>query len=401
LYSKISKYLLIALTTATTIIAAQNNWSKWRGPNANGISIEKNWNPKALSTTSKPIWTTKLGSGYSSVCIQNNHLYSMGFKNNKDYIYCLDATTGKQIWQKSYNSNKGGGFKGPRATPVYDNGKLYVFSLTGDIKCLNAKTGEFIWETNCKKFGSKDVRWHYAASPYIYKDLLILNAGSAGLALNKNTGKKVWSSSGIGGYSTPVFFQQNKIDYIALFSEKNFIIVKATTGKKILQYPWITNYNINAADPIIENNEAFISSGYKKGCAKIKLQGTTGKTVWKNRSISSQFNSTILYKGYLYGFDGNTGRKNTSLVCLNWKTGKEQWRQKTGFSSLIIVDGKIIAINEKGHLFIAEASPKKFIRLSETKIKRRGVCWTAPVFCNGKLYCRDSSGNLFCYDLSK
>ena len=41
--------ILIFVTCAVHGIAEEYDWPRWRGPNADGISVETDWNPKALS----------------------------------------------------------------------------------------------------------------------------------------------------------------------------------------------------------------------------------------------------------------------------------------------------------------------------------------------------------------
>ncbi|WP_300465194.1 hypothetical protein [Desulfobacula sp.] len=51
------------------------NWSKWRGPDENGISLETNWNPEGLNPLDIN-WSVELGEGYSNVCIQDDFIYT-------------------------------------------------------------------------------------------------------------------------------------------------------------------------------------------------------------------------------------------------------------------------------------------------------------------------------------
>ena len=104
----------------------------------------------------------------------------------------------------------------------------------------------------------------------------------------------------------------------------------------------------------------------------------------------------MLFDGYLYGVDGNAGRGH--MVCLDLKDGSTKWREKSvGFGSLIIADGKIIYLNEKGTLTICKASPAGFSKIASAKVlSGSGKCWTMPVMANGRIFCRDSKGNIVC-----
>ena len=88
------------------------------------------------------------------------------------------------------------------------------------------------------------------------------------------------------------------------------------------------------------------------------------------------------------------------LSCLDWQSGEVKWTDtKFGKGSLMMADGKLIALSEKGELIIAEANPKAFQVLSRAQVLG-GKCWTVPVLANGRVYCRNAKGDLVCLDLS-
>ncbi|HZQ47184.1 MAG TPA: PQQ-binding-like beta-propeller repeat protein, partial [Verrucomicrobiae bacterium] len=77
-----------------------------------------------------------------------------------------------------------------------------------------------------------------------------------------------------------------------------------------------------------------------------------------------------------------------------------KWAEpKFGKGSLIIADGKIIGLSDKGELMVAAPSPKEFKPLSHAQVLG-GKCWTTPVLSNGRIYCRNAKGDLVCLDVS-
>ena len=110
--------------------------------------------------------------------------------------------------------------------------------------------------------------------------------------------------------------------------------------------------------------------------------------------MRNHLNSSVLWRGYLYGFDEGT------LKCLDFKTGQMKWSKGgLGKGSLMIADGKLIILSERGKLVTAEASPLGFKELSSVQILT-GKCWTVPVLANGRIYARNAVGNLVCVDVS-
>jgi outer membrane protein assembly factor BamB len=89
------------------------------------------------------------------------------------------------------------------------------------------------------------------------------------------------------------------------------------------------------------------------------------------------------------------------LKCINLATGKTIWQEtdiKAG--GLILADGKLIIMADKGKVHIVEASPKGFNELAQASVLS-GECWTAPSLSNGLLFVRNTNGNAACIDLRK
>ncbi|MDD4872212.1 MAG: PQQ-binding-like beta-propeller repeat protein [Kiritimatiellae bacterium] len=398
--NEITVGMIMCLFVVNGIRAADNfDWPQFRGPDRDGISRENVLNPKSLSAGPKITWKINVGNGWSSVSICGDKLFTMGNVNNKDIVYAVSVKEGKEIWRHSYPCDPGN-HSGPRTTPTTDGKAVYSLSRNGDLFCLNIDDGKVIWEKNIlRDGGGENIEWGIAGSPVIYNDMLLMNAGEGGVAFDRKTGTKIWSSGGKGGYSTPVVFKKGAMDCVALFSSKGLCVVEARTGKQRAFVDWKTSYDVNAADPVPVSGKIFISSGYNRGCALIDISGTEPKIVWENKAMRNHFSSCVLFNGDLYGIDGNTGKG--TLKCLDPTTGKEKWAQNLGFGGMTVAGDKIIMLNESGDLFIAKAVPDNYGELASAKGVLTKTCWTAPVFCRGTIFCRNNKGDLVAVDVSK
>ena len=392
--------ILAALTIAGRP-AAGADWPNYRGPDHNGISKETEWNSNWGASGPKILWKKSLGTGFSTTSAADGRVYNMG-NNGKDTdtVYCLDAQTGQEVWKHSYpcplepKSYEGGTL----STPTVDAGKVYTLSKMGDLFCFDAKSGKVLWQKQLNKdMGFELPTWHFASSALIAGDMLILNMGSAGLALNKNTGEIIWQNGkGKCGYATPVPFTMDGQPCLAIMSEVTLFAVKQADGKQLWQFPWKTMYEINAADPVPAGNQMFITSGYKHGCALLEFSAAGAKRLWENKVMSMQINCPILRDGYAYGFDENI------FKCLRLEDGKEQWQDKgLGKGSLMAsADGRLIIMSERGELVIAKADPQKFNVMARAQILPQTKCWTSPVLANGRVYTRNAAGDFACVDVS-
>lgn len=409
---------MLAMLIVTQTVAG-NDWTKWRGPNGNGIVRDNRWNPKALSAQPKIVWEKQLGLGYSAVAVKGDRLYTMGNKeenrSGEDIVYCFHATTGKEIWRFTYPCTTSKRWPGPTATPVLDGNRLYtICDDTGDLYCLNANNGKVLWHRNVvKEFGTVPPYdgVGYAGSPLIEDDLVIFNLNQAGIAFNKMTGKTVWASaSGRCSFSTPVIFNDRGKRKLSLFGAKKLFVMDIKTGKVEGAFPWDTNCNENTADPIIVGDKVFISSAYGKGCALLQMTDRNPKLVWKNMEMNSQFQCNVYLNGYVYGIDGERPRCN--LKCIDYNTGKVMWSQKMPFGSLIVANGKLLILDEDGVIHVAEATPNSYQEISRGRVQpktgngnyrgaNRRYWWTNPVLVDGYLYLRSDKGDLVCLDVKR
>jgi outer membrane protein assembly factor BamB len=386
----------------STVEAA--DWPHWRGPDRNGISSETGWTTTWPEEGPKVLWKHSIGTGFASIAVSTGRAYTMGNIDDNDVLYCFDAETGKEIWKKSYpcplfsKSHEGG----PCATPTVEGEAVYTFSKNGDAIRFNAATGDIVWHKNLnKELGAKHPRWHFAGSHLVVGNLVILNAGTYGIALNKADGSVAWQNGkGACGYATGVPFTVGGQKCVALPVSREVVGLNPATGEVMWKFPWRTSYDINAADTIISGNNVFISSGYNKGCALYGINGSNVTKIWQNKNMRNQINSSVLWQGHLYGFDDQVNGKG-KLTCLDFKTGDKKWSQKgMGTGSLMLADGKLIILGEKGKLVIAEASPQGFKELSSAQILPKTKCWTVPVLANGRIYARSAAGQLVCVDVS-
>jgi outer membrane protein assembly factor BamB len=376
-------------------IAGANDWSQWRGPNRDGISNEKGWSVTWSPEGPKQLWKLSVGTGYSSMAVVDDRVYTIGNINKEDTIYCLDANNGSTLWKYTYPcAAEGAGYAGPASTPTIDGNFVYTLSREGHIFCLDAKSGNVKWAKHVvSDFGAKAPDWQFACSPLILGNKVILAVGMT-IALDKNTGELIWKTKDYhGGYSSPIAFKHGNKQLLAIFNTLGLVIQDSENGQELATAEWKTDYNVNASTPIVYGDNIFISSGYNVGCAVYQFDGKALTEIWKNKNMRNQFNNCVLWNGNLYGADED------QLRCIDFQTGQVKWTQKR-FSkgSLMLADGKLIVINEKGDLAVVEAMPEKCSELARAKVLG-GLCWTTPILSNGKIFCRNHEGDLICLDV--
>ena len=380
------------------------DWLHYRGPSMNGLSPEKGWSAQFPPGGPKQLWKVDLGTGTASVTVAGDHVFCMGNQGGSDVIQCLDAKTGRTVWRHPFpleldpNMFEGG----PRSTPTIDGARVFTVSHQGDLSCLDAATGKKIWYKHYQKdLDGRRPQWGYAGSPTIDGNLVFLDVGGAGastVALDKATGNLVWKSGADeAGYASPVVATIGGKKTVVILKASHLVGLDAAGGKELWRSEWKTEYNVNAATPIVTGDRILITSGYNHGAALIGISGGKARELWKNKSLREHFNSPVVVGDAIYGVDGNAGGGN--LVCLDLASGATKWAEKsTKGGSLISADGKLIVLTEKGELVIADATPAGFHAISRAPVMS-GRCWVQPVLSGGRLFLKNNAGTLVCCDL--
>lgn len=410
---KFSKIVLCSLIMCMCITlfaysadSGGNDWPQWRGPNRDGISKEtgilKTWSENGP----KVLWSAPSGDGYSGISVTNGRLYTMYGQGSDEVAVCLDAATGKELWRfkietKKYTNSYG---NGPRSTPTIDGNLVYALSGKGKLYSINAVTGNEVWSHDLnKEYSGKIPTWGVSTSPLVQGKMLIVDVGGKGdyglVAFNKKNGKVLWKSkTELPGYSSPISVTAHGIKQIVFFTGTNVVSVSPKDGKRYWSYLWRTSYDANIATPIfIKPDKVFMSSGYNKGAAVLRMKAADGtvtvQEVWKSRAMRNHFSSSILIGDHLYGFDEAT------LRCVNVKTQESKWgKRRLGKGSLTYADGHLIVLSERGKLVLVKATPEAYVEKASAQVLR-GRCWTVPTLVDGKLYLRNQK-EMLCLDLS-
>jgi outer membrane protein assembly factor BamB len=378
---------------------AAGDWPQWRGPDRSGISPEK------ISTSwpadgPKVLWQAAVGTGFSSISISQGRAYTLGNTANRDTIWCLNSITGKELWKHSYAAQLSPQWYegGPGATPTVESNRVFTISKWGDIHCLDGLRGTVVWQRNLRELGLQPNRWGFAGSPLVWRDLVIFNAGAAGIALERDTGRVVWSSgTNAGGYASPTLFRSDDRDCVLIFAAKHLVARELESGRELWRQFWETGWDTNITDPLIHHGRIFISS-FSRGCALLSVTDGKPTVVYDSKVLHHHLSPGILLGDNLYAFNGEA-KQQTDFRCIHLPTGELKWTTKDpGFGSLICADGKLVVLSEKGELVVGEASPAEFRPLARAKVLS-ATCWTPPALANGLLYIRNARGELRCLDL--
>jgi outer membrane protein assembly factor BamB len=373
--------------------SAGTDWPQFRGPQQNGVSVEKGLLRSWPESGPKVLWKKPIGSGFSSLTVVGDALYTLAVEGESETAYRLRKSDGEVVWRASIGPVFPEVFgNGPRSTPTVEGETVYVLSATGRLHALATKDGSRLWEMDLtKELGSPTPNRGFSSSPLVDGDLLLLEPGGTGgkavVGLEKKTGKVRWSAlEGKPGYVTPLAVTIDGVrQYVFVRTIEGDIVSFLADGKMHWQYPW--KKGAIASPLFLPPNRIFASASEDVGSVLLEVGRTDGKAavreVWSNRAMKNHFSSSVLYDGHIYGFD------NASLKCIVAETGEQKWvRRGYGKGSLIAADGLLFILSDQGQLILAEASPAGFEEKGKMKVME-GKTWTAPVLSHGRIYLRD------------
>jgi len=396
-FPRVNRALMLGalLLPESGIMAA--DWARYRGPGMDGISQESGLR---TSGGAPVIWEKKVGLGYSAPVVGGGKVIITGHDGKEtDTVYCFDEKTGEEKWKFSYPQPLGDLYfqGGTTGTATLHGNRVYQLAREGELFCLDAANGKVVWQKHLNKdLEYTKPTWGFSGAPLVWDDWLFINAGVAGLNLDKNSGEVVWKSGNEeAGYSTPYPLERDGWRLVVFSNKRAYVCVDASNGTEVWQYRWMTRYGVNAADPVIEGDSVFISSGYGKGAALLNWKEKSEPArIWQSRDLQSQMNAAVLIDGHLYGVSGNEGQDGTGLRCLELATGTVKWSETAvGAGTLMAVQDKLLVLTENGELQVAPASPEGYKPTFTQKVVEPRV-WTVPVFANGQAYCRNASGHL-------
>ena len=409
----ISLLFLIGFSSNSYPLAAADppSWPRFHGPKGDSISTETGLLKEWPEQGPKLLWTAKgIGHGFASVTIAEGSIYTAGDVDGANVITAMDMD-GRIQWQvKNGEAWTGTGPDGARATPTIDGDRLYHENAHDQVLCLDAKTGKTIWDLNIKsEFSGKKGGYGRAESLLIDGQHVLCCPGGAiaMAALDKKTGQTVWKSGSAGepaGYASPIVFEYGGLRIILTMSQKSVIGVNADTGDLLWRFEHYTpRYVANCVTPIYHDGHVFVSGGYGKGSALLKINVDGRKAavepVWHTKDLDNRHGGVVLLNGYVYGNSHQSN--NARWACLDWKTGKMSHAEKgVGPGSLVCVEGMLYTLSERRTMGLVKATPTGHVVVSQFKIPQggEGPAWAHPVVCGGRLYLRHDD-QLFAYDV--
>lgn len=386
-------------------------WPHFRGPGYDGNSPDGQIAGDGVTE----VWSTGVDNGSCSVTIVDGKLFTMGNDKGSEHVVCLDAATGEEIWRFAYKCDLNPRLYpgGPNATPTIVDGHVYTISRVGQIFCLDAADGKKRWEASAEQWKAKGGWWGFSGSATVVGGLVVFNVGEKGLALEKATGKTVWSSEKPAkAYATVVPLPDHVFDRPALVVQTatNIHFVDPRSGEPVFteSADWRTRVsNCNGVTPRWYDGSLYVLHA-KFGLSKLALSADNGSEEWLceaanfGRDDWFAFNQEVYHDGYALANISGTKREGV-LVCVDVASGEVEWEKPTEFGNLLLAGDTLVKLSQMGELSWGTLDGGKYEERQRIKPlegdrsrEGKGLYWPYPVLVDGHLYAKTTKGHLTC-----
>ncbi|MDR1963001.1 MAG: PQQ-binding-like beta-propeller repeat protein [Planctomycetaceae bacterium] len=380
----ISVWVILALCSWNVFAQELENWSRFRGPNGQGVSAASDL-PLQWSAEENIAWKTEIpGEGWSSPVIWNDHIFltSAAEEGKNCHVIAVSRKTGKILWDKMVFTQEPQ-FKHPKnsfatPTPVTDGLAVYAVFGSGGFIALDFN-GNKIWSNQELHYYSQH---GLGTSPILYHDLLVIAINPSNreepkrlgwqdpwdqsylLALDKKTGQERWRGKrGMSkiGHATPAIIQVDGKDQIVSpvgdviqgFDPVNgkLIWTIKSPGEPVVPSPAIGDGLVYTA-PMPSDAIRAVRTNGTGDCTETHI-------AWEQKRNVPKMASFLYVKPCLYA-----ANDNGSFSAYDAETGEFLWQKRLSGAlnpSPLYADGKIYVLSELGTTTVLKpaANPKE------------------------------------------
>lgn len=348
------------------------------------------------------LWSFEgLGIGQGSAAVANEKIFVTGIPdtlNSEGFLFAFDLK-GQLLWKKNYGKEWIGIFPGARSTPTIVDDLIYIESGNGKVYCLKSENGEEVWSVDFfQDLKCDSVQFGFSESLLVEGDKLYCTPGGKEnnmIALNRFTGKKIWSSAAYreqATYCSPILINHNEHRLVINLTASSIVGLDAETGEMYWRIHQFQDNKIHANTPVYSVGKLFISSASRKdssGLVMLQLSpdGKKAEIAWRNKELINLSGGFILKDGFIY----SGAYLQPKWFCIDAKTGLTKYMAKElGGGPVIDADGRFYCYAEKdGEMALAEGTPEQFRIISKFKIPLgKDQHWAHPVIADGKLFIR-------------
>lgn len=425
----IRSFILVSVLTGS--LWAVESWPQFRGPGGLATAPEGARIPLVWGDKENLKWKTAMpGPGSSSPVFTGKRLFVTcytGYGTSREEVgsardlgrmlVCLDRSDGRVLWKKSIDlANPEDPYRGylmehgyASSTPATDGKNVFVFTGKSGLHAFTVE-GKLRWS---KLVGdrSSNRRWGSAASPVLYRNLVIINAADEArclIAFDKDSGDEKWryqSKELELAFGTPqITIAGDGSDELVLSIPHELFALDPATGKR----KWLARTRVpgNVSPSVVITDDMICAfGGYpRKMSIGLKRGGSgdvTGNLQWDSK-VTTYVPTPLAYGKNLYWVNDSA-----EAICMDIATGKvmskrtvagiERSKRFSFYASMVRVGERLYAVSRHNGTFVFEANPG-MKQIAQNRFDDRSDFSGTPALAKDGLYLRSGK---FVYYISE
>lgn len=399
----ILRVVVLLLICSAFSARAETYWPGLLGPARSGwvgdFEAPNPW-PKQL----KKLWQVAVGTGYGSPIIADGRIYQHAREGEDEVLWCLDLETGAVQWRKTYPVpfKMGGGGewhgKGPKSSPIFADGRIFTFGITGVLSAWEASNGDLQWQRDYhSRFDKPYPYWGACTSPIVDDDRVVVHFGGDDegvlIAHDVKTGGVVWQQGEHGAaYSSPLVTEIHGVRQIVEWNHDGLAGVESASGRLLWEFhlPHVGT-NQNMPTPSIHRDHILVG-GENRGLRSVRIERDgdlwQASEVWLQRKTPLDMSSAVINGNRLYGF---THYNSGSLFCLDVVDGRIVWEgpaRAGDNATLLSTAGFVVVLLDSGKLLVIKATDDDYQPVVSYQVADSPT-WAPPILLSNGLLVKD------------
>jgi outer membrane protein assembly factor BamB len=431
--------LALAAFAMAARVAGAADWPDWRGPQQNrdlaaAAPLVTSFDPERGTNV---LWKNEEAGGISTPVIMGGKLFTLvrhkpGTKEEAEKVLCLDATTGKKLWENVFNVYLSDvpaervGWSAVVADPVTNT--VFAHGVCGAFTAIDAATGRTKWQRSLhEEFGFLSTYGGRTNIPVVFEDLVIASAVVTGwgdtarpahrfLGMDSATGDVRWmngtkelpedttystpSLANVGGQAALIFGSSDG-------SVWNF---QPRTGKPVWNFK-LSRRGLNVA-PLVEDGTVWISQAEENldnttmgSATAFKASGsgdiTAANVLWQRKGVMDGRSMPVALGDRVYFIDDGA-----KVYAFDKRTGEPVGKPQKLLGTIVrgsplVAGGKLYVCSTSGwHVLEPTKDGLKIVnrmRLGEEdEVTASPIAWNGRIYLTtgARLYCLGSSADL-------
>jgi outer membrane protein assembly factor BamB len=377
-------------------------WNQWRGPSRTGVVTGPAWPTRIGTNELREVWRVEMEPSYSGPVVSAEAVFTTETKDKKsEAVVAFDRQTGRQLWRAEWAGAMSVPFFAKangdwiRSTPTLTERRLYVAGMRDVLVCLDAKDGTQVWRKDfVKEIGTPLPEFGFVCSPLVDGEAVYVQAAASFVRLNRTTGEVVWRTLEDGGgmwgsaFSSPVVAELGGERQIVVQTRNLLAGVNPEKGTVLWSQKVEAFRGMNILTPVVLSNVVY-TSAYGGKTIGFQVSRTGGEyrvsELWSHKA-QGYMSTPVVINGVAYQH-----LRSQRFTAMEVLTGRERWTASEGFGkylSLVAQNDRILALDQRGILFLLRANPEQFELLDQRRLTKAET-WAHLAVDRDQLFVRE------------